>query len=37
MKALYENNFWDMYPELKIIKEFNEIYTKDKSNCSSSE
>lgn len=35
MKALYENNFWDMYPELKIIKKFNEIYTKDKSKSKS--
>jgi hypothetical protein len=31
MKALYENNFWDIHPELKIIEEFNKIYSKDKS------
>ena len=31
MKALYENNFWDLYPDLKIIKEFKDFYTKDKS------
>lgn len=31
MKALYENNFWDLYPDLKIIKELNSFYTKDKS------
>lgn len=31
MKALYENNFWDMHPELKIIEEFNKVYTADKS------
>ena len=31
MKALYENNFWDLYPDLKIIKELNVFYTKDTS------
>ena len=31
MKALYENNFWDMHSELKIIEEFNKVYTADKS------
>tara|TARA_R110000751_G_scaffold82088_1_gene165290 strand:- start:2163 stop:2699 length:537 start_codon:yes stop_codon:yes gene_type:complete len=31
MKALYENNFWDIHPELKIIEEFNKIYVVDKS------
>ena len=31
MKALYENNFWDIHPELKIIEEFSKVYTADKS------
>lgn len=31
MKALYENNFWTTNPDLKIIKEFNDFYIKDKS------
>jgi hypothetical protein len=31
MRINFENIFWDEYPELKIPKEFNELYSKDKS------
>ncbi len=31
MRALHENNYWDINPELVILDEFNKFYTKDKS------
>ena len=31
MKAVHENNFWELYPELIIIDELYQIYHKDKS------
>lgn len=31
MRINFENSFWDDYPELKIPKEFNKLYSEDKS------
>jgi hypothetical protein len=33
MKAIHENNFWDVNPELKILEEFSKVYEKDKSKA----
>ena len=30
MKVTSDNNFWETYPDLTIVEEFNKLYTKDK-------
>lgn len=31
MKTTSDNNFWEVYPDISIIEEFNSLYNKDKS------
>jgi hypothetical protein len=31
MKTTSDNNFWEVYPDVSIIEEFNSLYNKDKS------